>query len=106
MSIHEIRENAPSVGFSFDTTRGPDVPTFTASKQQLSAVSFRYEFLNHRNPLRRQYNDEWNAVFVSQIGTLTSQLDYVALLLKDPAGPTTRVQNPGIEKWVVDTRQS
>lgn len=39
-----------SLGFSFDTTRGQETPTFIVSKQQLSAVSARYEFVNQRVP--------------------------------------------------------
>lgn len=38
-------------GFSFDTTRGTETPTFIVSKQQLSSWSVRYEFINRRNPL-------------------------------------------------------
>ncbi|MEP6900747.1 MAG: hypothetical protein ABJA66_03295, partial [Actinomycetota bacterium] len=39
-----------SLGFSFDTTRGQETPTLIVSKQQLSAVSVRYEFINQRTP--------------------------------------------------------
>ena len=39
-----------SVGFSFDTKRDTDPPTLTGSKQQLSAVSVRYQLVNQRDP--------------------------------------------------------
>jgi len=38
-------------GFSFDTSRGQETPTFIVSKQQLASWSVRYEFVNQRNPL-------------------------------------------------------
>jgi len=49
-----------SVGFSFDTTRGTDPPTFIGSKQQLSAVSFRYQFVNQRDPRAEAYREKWD----------------------------------------------
>jgi hypothetical protein len=50
-----------SVGFSFDITRGTDPPVFIGSKQQLSSVSVRYQFLNERDPLNPKYEKDWLA---------------------------------------------
>jgi len=93
-----------SFGFSFDTNRGTDPPAFIGSKQQLSAVSFRYEFVNHRNPLRTEFNNDWNAFFQSQIGTLTNQLDSVGLLLKDRFDPNREFRNAQLENWIANTQ--
>lgn len=90
-----------SVGFSFDTTRGTDPPTFIGSKQQLSAVSFRYEFINHRNPLRTEFNDDWNKFFKSQIDTLTGQINAVSELVKfDTQTRSDVFINPKLKEWV------
>ena len=55
-----------SFGVSFDTTRDVETPTFTGNRQQVSAVSFRYEFINHRNPLAKRNDIVRNAFFTSQ----------------------------------------
>lgn len=85
-----------SVGFSFDMTRGVETPTFLANQQQLSAVSFRYELINHRNPLRPAYRDNWNNFFNSQIKNLTSQVDAVNALI-DPT--TETYTNEDLRAW-------
>ena len=64
-----------SFAFSFDTTRGNPEGTnvFTGDKQQLSAMSFRYVFVDHRDPRRPEYtaafekllNDEGSTFAVS-----------------------------------------
>ena len=50
-------------GFTFDTTRGTDPPVFIGSKQQLSAVSFRYEFINDRNPNLKKNQQKFDKFF-------------------------------------------
>jgi hypothetical protein len=57
-----------NLGFSFDTSRGTDTPTFIVSKQQLASWSARYEFINRRNPLSDSKNmtEMREAYFASQ----------------------------------------
>jgi hypothetical protein len=50
-----------SLGFSFDTKRGfPDTPTFTGDDRQLSAFSFRFEFINERSPKHSTFRRKWS----------------------------------------------
>lgn len=53
-------------GFTFDTTRGRETPQFVISKQQLSAWSVRYEFINHRNPLAPEWDRRREKYFKDQ----------------------------------------
>jgi hypothetical protein len=59
-----------TVGVSFDITRGTNPPVFIGSKQQISAFTARYEFINHRNPLRNEYKTQRENFFSSQTGNL------------------------------------
>jgi hypothetical protein len=51
-----------SFSTTFDTSRGPAPGTFTANRQQLAQYSFRYEFVNHRDPRDRRYEKVWSAL--------------------------------------------
>ncbi len=96
-----------SIGLTFDITRGTDPPTFIGSKQQISAVSARYEFINNRNPLRKEFNNDWNSFFRSQAGVLDTQLNSVTSLIetKTIGGvPTDVFKNAELQKWVDDTQ--
>jgi hypothetical protein len=57
-----------SLGFTFDTTRGSevDMPVFTGSESQLSAFSFRYEFINQRSPKSTRFRKLWTAFVANQ----------------------------------------
>src|SRR6185295_4280897 len=52
-----LRKSA--LGFTFDTSRGAQPGVFTGDKQQLSAFSARFEFVNERNPLLAKYQRDW-----------------------------------------------
>jgi hypothetical protein len=56
-----------SIGLSFDVSRGSDIPTFIGSKQQVSAISYRYELINQRDPRRQRYRQLW-ANFLEEEG--------------------------------------
>ena len=62
-----------SFAFSFDTDRGPEPGVFTASKQQLSSVSARIEFINKRRP--SLYTKEWNDFLGKQALKLTETIN-------------------------------
>ena len=74
-----------SFGFSFDTSRGQETPTFIVSKRQLSAWSVRYEFINHRNPLSKFNEAKRNTYFSSiQAPILDAFENSVNNLFTDP----------------------
>lgn len=81
-------------GFSFDTTRGTETPTLIASKQQLSAWSVRYEFINRRNPLDPIYKDAREAYFLSQKATGDKIVDTVKAIFSDPKF------KPAVDVWI------
>ncbi len=89
-----------AVGFSFDTTRGTDPPVFIGSKQQLSAVSFRYEFINRRNPLSASNKVEREAFFDSQTGSLDKIADAVITFVRFD---NNTYNFPPLDKWQSET---
>jgi hypothetical protein len=91
-----------SVGVSFDTTRGFDTPTFSGSRQQVSAVSLRYEFINHRNPLSKRHQGLRNEFFSLQ----TANLDRIAHAINDIFDRNTRRFQPEyteLNLWLDET---
>jgi hypothetical protein len=98
-----------SAGFSFDITRGADMPVFIGSKQQLSAVSVRYNFINHRDPLNPRYKSDWETLKTSQLdpytklaSTLYEKLVKICQPSNQPCAPAT-FKNPDLEKWRQET---
>jgi hypothetical protein len=61
-----------SVGFTFDTTRGNSTPVLIANAQQLSAISFRYNFINQRDPGRSNIRSFGTGSLVVQVSPLQS----------------------------------
>jgi hypothetical protein len=91
-----------SVGFSFDTTRGTDPPTFIGSKQQLSAVSFRYQFVNQRDPRHPRYRALWDEFFRNEALDFTDQQTKAfERLQKDTV--KGELQNETLQNWVTAT---
>ncbi|GEM_PF-5758141 len=89
-----------SFGLTFDTARGTDPPTFIGSKQQLAAMSFRYEFINRRNPLRSEFDSEWNDFFRTEANTiLTNQADAVSKLITGQE----IFKNALLQQWATET---
>lgn len=62
-----------SLGFSFDTNRDTNPPTFTGAKRQLSAVSVRYNLINQRDPRSERYRQKWNDFFQREGIAFTNQ---------------------------------
>jgi hypothetical protein len=87
-----------SVGFSFDISRGTGTPTFIGSKQQLSAVSVRYQFLNERDPTNKKYRADWQE-FAEKVGSvyLTKVSDAWDVIVNDD---TQKFKNPVLQKWL------
>lgn len=91
-----------SVGFTFDTTRGTNPPTLIGSKQQLSAVSFRYQIVNQRDPRASQYQKKWDQFFATQGLAFTQrQTDQLAKLqLSNVEGG---FRSPALQQWLVQS---
>lgn len=99
--VHSFLRNT-SLGFTFDTTRGTDPPTLIGSKQQLSAFSFRYQFINQRDPRQARYRKLWDA-FIEQQGIdfTKAQTDRLIELETATAGPAFR--SATLQKWLDQT---
>ncbi|MEO7971579.1 MAG: hypothetical protein ABI698_09800, partial [bacterium] len=91
-----------SLGFSFDTTRGTNPPTLIGSKQQLSAVSFRYVFVNQRDPRNRRYRQLWDTFIANQGLAFTKQQSDVLQKL-ETAQAEAAFKNADLQKWVDQT---
>jgi hypothetical protein len=94
-----------SLGFSFDTARDTDPPTFTGSKRQLSAVSVRYQLVNQRDPRSRRYQDQWDRFFNKEAISLTDQQtdQLMRLQVSDQTGG---FRNPGLQTWLEQTNNA
>jgi hypothetical protein len=93
-----------SLGFSFDTTRGTDPPTLIGSKQQLSAVSFRYQFVNQRDPRHQRYRSLWDQFIAKQGLELTKQQsDQLIELEITPPVANAGFRNKDLQQWVNET---
>lgn len=93
-----------SFAFSFDTDRGPQPGLFTASKQQLSAISGRIEFINKRRP--SLYTKEWNAFLGDQAQQLTNTLGNSKSVLVTTEITTTPLawRDPVLQTWYAETQ--
>jgi hypothetical protein len=95
-----------SLGFSFDIKRGVETPTFIGSKQQLSAVSVRYQFINKRDPTSRIYREDWQK-FAENVGSeylSRTNLAWNALIEETDNGK--RFNNQTLQKWLDDTNRA
>ena len=98
-----------SVGFSFDITRGTDPPTFIGSKQQLSAVSVRYNFINERDPRNLRYKNEWEKLKNTHLDPYTKIAGEFYKKLVNTCNPITPTctsatfKNADLKKWAEET---
>ncbi len=83
-----------SFSLSYDTSRNNQTDTgsgtmanvFTGDRQQLSQVTARYEFINHRDPRGKQYRQVWEEFLKNDAGKLTKVVsDFIVSLLRDKA---------------------
>jgi len=99
-----------SIGLSFDVSRGSDIPTFIGNKQQLSAISYRYEFINQRDPRQQRYRRLW-ADFLQNEGLklASEQVKQLKQLEVDPTTENPTVQefrNRALQHWLEMTNQA
>lgn len=94
-----------SVGFSFDTTRDTDPPTFTGTKRQLSAISARYQLVNQRDPRSARYRQKWDDFFQREGITFTNQQteQLMKLQMSTVAGD---FKNADLQNWLNATNVS
>jgi hypothetical protein len=90
------------LGFSFDTSRDApaDTPTFTGSSSQLSAFSFRYEFINQRSPKNSRFQRYWRE-FIARDATPIFQKKVEALrkFITDTPG-VKKFTIPALQTWL------
>jgi hypothetical protein len=98
-----------SFAFSFDTSRGSDPGIFTANKQQLSAVSGRFEFINKRDPRNREYKTDWENFLATRAAPFLKVLvDSKDVLIETILGvggapDVFKWRDQALEKWYEDT---
>lgn len=95
-----------SIGLSFDISRGSTPNIFTGDKQQLSAISFRYEFINQRNDYKENLKKFFeggipDAVVTGQLNTFKALLNPPTIVAGLPAFSTFK--NTELEKWRMNT---
>ena len=94
-----------SLGFSFDTTRDTDPPTFTGSKRQLSAISARYQLVNQRDPRAERYRKQWDDFFNNEgIQFTTDQTNQLMKLQMSTEGG--EFINEQVQAWLQQTNDA
>jgi len=88
-----------SLGFSFDITRGNETPLFTGSKQQLSAFSVRYNFLNRKDPRHPMYKAEWEKFRTDALAPYTEFANKLFGVLVNASGGRNVYKSSDIETW-------
>jgi hypothetical protein len=93
-----------SFAFSFDTDRGPQPGVFTASKQQLSSLSARIEFINKRRP--SVYTKEWNDFLGKQAQTFTDTINKSVpiLIATENTSSPLEWRDPVLQAWYSETQ--
>ena len=96
-----------SFATSFDTDRGGEPGVFTADRQQLSAFSLRYEFVNERDPRHRKNRASWQRFIAGQGVNLTDAVASAYHSLTIPASassPRARFRDPVLQAWLEETQ--
>jgi len=98
-----------SVGVSFDASRGNEPNVFTGDRQQISAFSVRYEFLNERNPRHKKYRKDWEQ-FIARDGIafqkiVDENLDALEIIGGTSARPVREFKDAALQKWLNETNQ-
>ncbi len=95
-----------SLGLTFDTNRGDTPGVFTGDKQQLSAVSFRYEFVNDRDPRLEKYQADWERL-VSTVGLEFSKTIWATTQATQKLGtlrnPVKTFKDAALQAWLEQT---
>ena len=89
-------------GLSFDTSRGDSNGVFTAGKQQLSNFSFRYNFVNQRDPRDSRYTRLWEGLVSQQAVDVVRVLGRITrrLVIPQPGQPAP----VEFTNWLTETK--
>ena len=97
-----------SVGLSFDTSRGPNAGTFVGDRQQLSAVSVRYEFVNDRDPRLKKYQADWEHL-VATVGEEFADTTWATTRALQSFGPQNQLvpkfKDAALQAWLDKTNE-
>jgi hypothetical protein len=96
-----------SLGFTFDTSRGTQPGVLVGDRQQLSALSVRYEFVNHRDPRLRRYEKDWEE-FVANEGVRLGQQVFATTLAVNNFGTRNSpmsFKDPALQAWLEQTNK-
>jgi len=69
--------------FTVDTSRGDQPGTFTGSLNQLSSYSFRYSFINKRDPRNSAYQAKWSDIIAKYGHDITKQSALFQRILRE-----------------------
>jgi hypothetical protein len=93
-----------SVGLTFDTNRGTTPGVFTGTRQQLSQVSARFEFMNERDPRHKKYEAKWEKFVANEGVKLADQTWKTTVLLTNWTGTgDITFTEPALQAWLNQT---
>jgi hypothetical protein len=95
-----------SVGLTFDTSRGDQPGVFTGKRQQLSAVSARFEFVNERDPRLPKYERKWEEFVATEGVALARQIWATTLATTDFKGNSPiKFTDTSLQAWLEQTSE-
>lgn len=93
-----------SFAFTFNTDRGSQPGVFTATKQQLSSFSTRFELINRRQP--RLYIKDWEDFLNTKAQNLANVINATQTDLIDSSSPgNERWKDPKMQAWFEETQR-
>lgn len=104
-----------SIGLSFDANRGNTPGTFTGDARQISALSFRYEFINERDPRLKRYQKDWEQFVATEGVKFTNEFvaSLKALEIEPPENNDpdnleafeARFKDKSLQDWLDETNK-
>jgi BMFP domain-containing protein YqiC len=91
-----------SFGVSYDTNRGADPGVFTATRQQLSAINVRVEFMNNRNP--NVSKKEWDKFLLEKAQPFFDKVNQSTRKLINTRENPLVWYDPAMQKWFEETQ--
>ena len=101
---HFLRKT--SIGVSFDANRGRDPGIFTGNKQQISALSFRYQFINERDPRAKRYQKDYEQFIAREAIAFTNTAGKsLDILEKKPTATSSEAEfkDDALQTWFKQT---
>lgn len=88
-----------SIGLSFDISRGATPNVFTGNKQQLSAISFRYELLNRRNGYKEALKKFFDSTLVDTYADAQIKTTNDFLFTKQDKDGNIKLKSTSAQDW-------